>query len=134
MFLRSRSPLPTFLLSYHVRVTSKIQVNFRFNRYSKVLMCLIDSHSFFTIHVFEVKESIPDITGEPPCLNNPENLGQLPVQEDLRGTDDFVLWIFTISSKLMFSRSRNPFLTFLLGYHVCVTSKIKVNFRFTRYC
>ena len=38
MFLRSRSPLPTFLLSYHIWVTSKIQVNFRFNRYSKVLM------------------------------------------------------------------------------------------------
>ena len=34
MFSRSRNPFPTFLLSCHVWVTSKIQVNFRFNRYS----------------------------------------------------------------------------------------------------
>ena len=40
MFSRSRNPLLTFLLSYHVRVTSKIQVNFRYRRYSKVLMIL----------------------------------------------------------------------------------------------
>ena len=33
----------------------------------------------------------------------------------------------------MISRSRNPFLTFLLGYYVWLTSKIQVNFRFTRY-
>ena len=36
MFFRSRNPLPTFLLSYHVRVTSKIQVNFRYRRYLNV--------------------------------------------------------------------------------------------------
>ena len=40
MFSRSRNPLLTFLLSYHVWVTSKIQVNFRYRRYSKVLMIL----------------------------------------------------------------------------------------------
>ena len=34
---------------------------------------------------------------------------------------------------LMFSKSRNPLLTFLLSYHVWVTSKIQVNFRFERY-
>ena len=44
MFLRSRNPLLTFLLSYNVRVTSKIQINFRFERYSKVLM--IASYGF----------------------------------------------------------------------------------------
>ena len=44
MFLRPRNPLPTFLLSYNVRLTSKIQVNFRYRRNSKVLM--IVSHWF----------------------------------------------------------------------------------------
>ena len=38
------------------------------------------------------------------------------------------LWIFTISSLFIFQRSRNPLLTFLLSYHVWVTSKIQVNF------
>ena len=40
MFSRSENPFLTFLLSYHVRVISKIQVNFRFKRFSKVLMIL----------------------------------------------------------------------------------------------
>ena len=86
-------------------------------------LCLIDSHSFFTIYVFEVKESISDITGELPCLRNPENPGQLPVQEDLRGTDHSVLWIFENSSQFMFLRSRNPLLIVLPGYPIRVTSK-----------
>ena len=42
MFLRSGNPLLTFLLSYHVRGTSKIWVTFRFKRFSKLL-----KHSFF---------------------------------------------------------------------------------------
>ena len=33
MFSKSRNPLLIFLLSYHVWVTSKIQVNFQFDRY-----------------------------------------------------------------------------------------------------
>ena len=85
----------------------------------------MDFHNFFSIYVFEVKESISDIPMlSYLCLGDFKNLGQLPVQEVLRGTDDFVLWIFIISSVFMFSRSRNPFLTFLLSYHVWVTSKI----------
>ena len=48
----------------------------------------------------------------------PQNLGQLPVQGYLKGTDDCILWIFTISSLFMFSRSRNPLLTFILRYDV----------------
>ena len=40
---------------------------------------------------------------------------------------------FHISSLFMFSRSRNPLLTFLLSYDVWVTSIIQVNFRFERY-
>ena len=38
MFSRSRNRYLTFLLSYHVRVTSKIQINFRYRGYLKVLM------------------------------------------------------------------------------------------------
>ena len=96
-------------------------------------LCPIDFHNFFIVYVFEVKKFISDILTELPCSGDLENLGQLPVQEVLRGTDDCVLWIFIISSVFMFSRSRNPFLTFLLSYHVWVTSKIQVNLRFSRY-
>ena len=131
MFLRSRNPLPTFLLSYHVRVTLKIQVNFRFRRYW--WFCLVNFHNFFSIDVFEVKESNADIPTDLPCSGDLENPGQLPVQEVLEGTDDFVLWIFPISSVFMFSRSRNSLPTFLPSYYVWVTLKIKVNFRFKRY-
>ena len=93
----------------------------------------VSSHNLFDIHVFKVKESIADIHTELPCLVDFENPFQLPVQEVLRGTDNFVSWIFTISSIFMFSRSRNPFLVFLLSYHVQVTSKIKIEFRFKRF-
>ena len=47
--------------------------------------------NFFTIYVFEVKKSIPDIPTELPCSGDLENPGQLPVQEVLEGTDDCVL-------------------------------------------
>ena len=131
MSSKTRNPLLTFLLSYHVWVTSKIQVNFRFERYW--WYCLINCWNFQTIHVFEVRESIADISTELPCLSYLENLGQLPVQGYLKGTDNCFLWIFTISSLFMFSRSRNSLLTFLLSYDVWVTSIIQVNFRFERY-
>ena len=81
-------------------------------------MFLIDFHNFFIVYIFEVKEFISDILTELLCSGDLKNLGQLPVQEVLRGTDDCVLWIFTISSVFMFSMSRNPFLTFLLSHHV----------------
>ena len=38
MFLGSRNPLLIFLQSYHAWVTSKIQVDFRFNTYLEVLV------------------------------------------------------------------------------------------------
>ena len=50
-----------------------------------------------------------------------------------RGTDDSVLKIFEIFTLFMFLRSGNPLLIFLQSYHVLVTSKIQVNFRFSRY-
>ena len=52
---------------------------------------LLDFHNFFSIYVFEVKESIADIPVKLPCLCDLENLGQLPVQKVLKGTDVFVL-------------------------------------------
>ena len=68
-------------------------------------MCLIDFWNCFTIHVFEVRESIADISTELPCLGNLEKLGQIPsIQGWLEGTDDCILWIFTISSIFMLSR------------------------------
>ena len=95
--------------------------------------CFINYWNFQTIHVFEVRESIADISTELPCLSYLENLGQLPVQGYLKDTDNCILWIFLIYSLFMFSRSRNPLLTFLLSYDVSVTSIIQVNFRFERY-
>ena len=114
MSSRARNPFLTLLLSYHAWVTSKIQINFRYRRYLKVLMivsyeflkflhylcfrgwgiyfwysnwatmfqwprksrstsgtwgtwrycwlCLINFWNFLTIYVFEVGESISDIT------------------------------------------------------------------------
>ena len=222
MFSRVGNPFLIFLLSYHVPVTSKIQVNFRYRRYLKVLMivpdefskffhylcfrewgihfryshwatmfrwprksrstsgtggtwrywwlCLMNFRNFFTIYVFEGGKSISNIPIELLCsgdLENPgqlpvqevlmillwifeissvfmfsrsrnsllasllscqvwsdlKNLGQLSVQQGLRGTDDSVLWIIGISLLVMFSRSRNPLLTFLLCYLFWVTSK-----------
>ena len=131
MFLRSKNPLLTFLPSYHVWVSLMIKVNFRFNR--NWWFCLRNFHNFFSIRIFEIKESIAYIPTELPCSGDLENLGQLPVQEGLECNDDFVSWIFTISSVFMFSRSRNTLVTFLMSYHVRVTSKIQVNFRFNRY-
>ena len=46
---------------------------------------------FRPIYVFEVKESIANIPAELLCLVDFENLGELPVQEILKGTDDCVL-------------------------------------------
>ena len=131
MFLRSRNPLPTFLLSYHVRVISKIQVNFRFSRYW--WFCLIIFLNFPTIYVFEVEESIADVPTKLTCLSDLKNPGQLLVQEDLRGTDDCVLWNFIISQLYMFSRTRNPLLTFLLNYLLWVTSKTSSTGRWPRF-
>ena len=78
MFSKSRNPFKTFLLSYHLCVISKIQVNFRFERYR--WFCLMNFWNFHTIHVFLVRESIADISTELPCLNDLENPGRLPVQ------------------------------------------------------
>ena len=51
----------------------------------------VHSHNHFDIYVFEVKESIADISTELPYLGDLENLGQLAVQQVLGGTGDCVL-------------------------------------------
>ena len=43
----------------------------------------MDFHNFFTIYVFEVKESIVDIPTELRCLSDHENPSELPVWEVL---------------------------------------------------
>ena len=96
-------------------------------------LSLVDFWNFFTIYVFEVRESIADISTELPCLGNLENPGRLPVQDVLGGTCDFVLSIFEIPSLFMFLSSGNPLLTFLLSFHVRGTSKIQVTSRFKRF-
>ena len=102
MFSKSKNPLRMFLLSHNVCVISKIQVNFRFERYW--WFCLVNFWNFHTIHVFEVREPIADISTELPCVGDLENPGRLPVQHVLGGTGDCVLSIFEISLLFMFLR------------------------------
>ena len=93
----------------------------------------MDFRNFFIPNVFEVKESIFRSFTKLPCSGDLENPDQLPVLQVLKGTDDWVLWIFEISSFSTFSRSRNPFSAVSQSYRVRVTSKIQINFRFHRY-
>ena len=58
----------------------------------------MDFRNSFITYVFEVKEYIFHSFSELPCLDDFENPGQLPVLQVLEGTDDWVLWIFVISS------------------------------------
>ena len=89
--LWSRNPFPTIQLSYHVWVTSKIHINVRYRKYSKVLM--IVSHRYLTF-LHYLCFCGPGIhcrhSTELPCLGDLVNPGQLPVQEVLEGTDDCV--------------------------------------------
>ena len=62
MFSRSGNQLLIFLQSYHVWVTSKIHVNFRFKAYSAVLVNVSYRFLKFLDYVFGVKESIADIS------------------------------------------------------------------------
>ena len=89
-------------------------------------------HNFFIPYVSEAKESFFCSFSKLPCPSHLETPGQLPVLQVLEGTVDWVLWIFVISSFPTFSMSRNPFCAVLQSYHVRVTSKIQVNFRFCR--
>jgi hypothetical protein len=107
----------------------------------------MDFHNFYIPYVFEVEESIFSTFTELQCLGDLENscrrysshefvfgsfaqpfslgdletLGQLPVLQELEGTDNLVLCIIVISSLPTFSRSRNLFQVVSQNYHVRVT-------------
>ena len=93
----------------------------------------MDFSNFFIPYVSDVKESVYRSFTRPLCSGNLENPGQLPVLQELEGTDDWVLWIFVnffilhvIQVKESISRSftKLPCLDDLEN---------PVNFRFRRY-
>ena len=92
----------------------------------------MDFSNFYNPYVLDVKESVIGSFAQS-CLGDLENPGQLPVLQELEGTDGWVLWIAIISSLPTFSRSMNLFRVVSQSYHVWVTSKIQVNFRSRRY-
>ena len=93
----------------------------------------MDFSNFFIPYYFDVKESVYRSFTLPLFSDDLEIPGQLPVLQELEGTDGWVLWIFVISLLPTFSRSMNLFLISSQSYYVQVTSKIQVNFRFWRY-
>ena len=93
---------------------------------------LMDVRNFFTVYVFEVKESISPSFTKLPCSGDRENPSQLPVSEVLQGTVDWVLWISVTSSFLTFSMSWNLFFVVSHGRYIRMTSKFQVNFRFCK--
>ena len=94
MFSWVRNPFLTLLLSCHVWVTSKIQINFRYRRYSEVLMILSYKFwNFFIIHVFKDKKihCWYSLLSYHVCVTSKSRLTS--GSRGLRGTDDCVLWI-----------------------------------------
>ena len=124
MFLRSWNPSLAVSQSYHVRMISKIQINFRFPQ-------VLEDTDDWVLWIFVIF-SLPTFSGsrnpflavsQNYCSGDLKNPGQLPVWQVLEGTDDWVLWIFVISSLPTFLGSRNPFLAVSQSYYVRVTSK-----------
>ena len=76
----------------------------------------MDFSTFFIPYVFDVKESVYRSFTRPLFSGDLEIPGQLPVLQELEGTDGWVLWIFIISSIPTFSRSRNLFLVVPQSY------------------
>ena len=70
----------------------------------------MDFSKFFIPYYFDVRESVYRSFTRPLFSDDFEIPGQLPVLQELEGTDGWVLWIFVISLLPMFSRSRNLFL------------------------
>ena len=77
---------------------------------------LMGFRNFFIPYIFDVNESIISRFTKLPCSGDFENPRQLPVSHALEGTDDWILWIFVISSLPTFSRSRNPFFAVSRNY------------------
>ena len=134
MFSRSRNPFLTLLMSHLVRVTSKIQVNFRFNRYSEVLIIVSYRFSQFLQYLCFRGQGIHFWHSYWATMFGwPRNSRSTSGSTGSLGYWSLCLMDFHNFFSIMFSRSRNPFLTFLLSYLVRVTSKIQLNFRFNRY-
>ena len=93
----------------------------------------MDFSDFFINYVFDVNESVFRSFTQLFFLGNLENLGRLPVLQELEGTDDWTLRIFVIYSFPTFSRSSNLFLAVTQSSQFRVISKIQVNFRFREY-
>ena len=81
----------------------------------------MDFINFFIPCISDVKESVCRSFTRPLYSGNLEIPG--PVLQELEGTDDWVLWIFVISSFFTLSRSMNLFLAVSRSYHVRVTLK-----------
>ena len=77
----------------------------------------MDFSNFFIPYYFDVRESVYRSFTRPLFSDDFEIPGQLPVLQELEGTDGLVLWIFVISLLPMFSRSRNLFLVVSQSYH-----------------
>ena len=92
-----------------------------------------DHWNFQTIHVFEVMESIADISTELPCYELPRKSRSTSSSR----VPQRYWWLYLMDFHNFFTiyvfEVRNPLLTFLLSYDVWVTSIIQVNFRFERY-
>ena len=86
-------------------------------------LSLMDFRNFFIPYIFEVEGSIYHSFTKLPCSDDHENPGQLSASQVLDGSDDWVLWIFVISSFPTFLRLRNPFLPVSQSCYVWVTSK-----------
>ena len=115
-------------------MTSKIKVNFRFRRYSKIYCRFgpMDFSNFSIPYVFHVKESIFSSITKLPCSGDLETPGQLPVLQKFEGTEVWVLWIFVISSFLRIRGQEIYFSQFHKVTTFGVNSKIQVNFRYCR--
>ena len=81
----------------------------------------MDFSNFYNPYVFDGQEFVVCSFAQPFSLGDLETLGQLPVLQELEGTDNLVLCIFVISSLPTFSRSRNLFRVVSQNYHVRVT-------------
>ena len=66
----------------------------------------MDFSNFYNPYVLKVKEFDFGSLAQP-CSGDLENLGQLPVLQELEGTDNLVLCIFVISPLPTFQRPRN---------------------------
>ena len=98
---------------------SKIQVNFWYRRYSKVLMIVSDRFLKFLHYACFRRQEILCFT-ELPCSGDLGNPWQLPDQEVIRGTNDCVLWIFTISSVFMLVSKVKDSIADIPTVHTCL--------------